>query len=117
MVNCRAMGDARLTIQTRLGPQKGNSETFVIFAAFCANPLSPSGRVLLRKGERICTEDLKGHKGKTGLSVLGKLPIDMVNCRAMGDARLTIQTRLGPQKGNSETFVIFAAFCANPLSP
>jgi hypothetical protein len=40
-----------------------------------------------------------------------------VNCRAMGDARLTIQTKLGPQKGNSETFVIFAAFCANPLSP
>jgi hypothetical protein len=66
MVNCRVMGDARPTIQTKLGPQKDNSETFVIFAAFCANPLSPSGRVLQRKSKRICTEDHKDHKGKKG---------------------------------------------------
>jgi hypothetical protein len=46
--------------------------------------------------------------------VHGKLLIDMVNCRATGDARLAIQTKLGPQQDNSETFVIFAAFCANP---
>ena len=48
--------------------------------------------------------------------MLGKLLIDMVICRATSGTRLTIQTKLGLQKDNSQTFVIFVAFCVNSLS-
>jgi hypothetical protein len=93
------MRGARSTIQTKFGPRKGSSETFVIFATSCANPL-------LSRGERSngSRDRSKGHKG-AWLSTVGA-----VNWS-------TSDGPLDTRKGNSETFVIFAAFCANSAAP
>jgi hypothetical protein len=63
--------------------------------------LGPGKAAPTAETKGIYTEDHKGHKG-AWLAI-----VDAVNWS-------TSDGPLDTRKGNSETFVIFAAFCANP---